>query len=398
MCAALASVALLYKARVLRTDRSAAQLALIGSFFFLVVIFTVSTPAVWVWLSRAVGIENFSGLLSQSSVIALSVCQQLVLLSLTLSRGAARRAAVPRIVLLGVVLGAMVVLFFEAAAHGESPDDFAVVRAHYTPAYLVVYLAAFTLTQIGVGVMGWRYSRLAPSPWLRRGLRLVALSLPFSLCYSVCRAAGIVAAQFGGTGHAWEPAAQIGVALAVCTQTIGWILPDWGPHLTAVADRIRYRRAHRILLPLHRTLTEQVPGPVIPMGRGTDLRTRLYRTLIEIRDAQWELRTWMDEDIAGAARREADRAGFSGEQAAAVVEAAQLRGALAAKARDEPPARPAATPLAACPPELAAELLHQQRVARALGSRVVDRAVTGRAGDAADAGDAGDAAEPRQRA
>lgn len=83
LCAVVAGLALLYKLRVLRTDRSVTQVALLGNFFFLFVTYTVSTPAVWAATSSAVGIVNFSGLLSQSCVILLTACQQIVLLHLT---------------------------------------------------------------------------------------------------------------------------------------------------------------------------------------------------------------------------------------------------------------------------------------------------------------------------
>ncbi|MGG8409545.1 MAB_1171c family putative transporter [Streptomyces sp. 12297] len=370
ICSAVALFAMVYKARVLTTDRSVTQLALVANFLLLFVIFTVSTPSVWPTVSDLVGITNFSGLLTQSCVIVMTACQQLVLLHLMYGARAARRKAVPRVLALALVLAAMAVLFAGAATHGEAPDDFAVARAQYTPAYLAVYLAAFTANQVEIGVMGWRYSRIAPSPWLRRGLRMVALTLPFALVYTCCRTADIIAAQLGGTGHRWEPIAQLGVGVAVIVQTVGWILPDWGPHLTAGADRLRNRRAYRTLTPLHRVLTEAVPEPVIPVSSALDLPTRLYRMLIEIRDAQWALRTWMDPEIARTAETRARQAGLRDEELAAVVEAAQLHGAIEAKRTDRPPERPLDTPVATAPGDLAAELAFQQRLAKAMASPV----------------------------
>ncbi|MCJ0873066.1 MAB_1171c family putative transporter [Streptomyces sp. AP-93] len=373
LCSAVALLALIYKSRVLRTERSVTQAALVANFFLLFVIFTVSTPSVWVATSELVGIANFSGLLTQSCVVIMTACQQLVLLHLTYGPEAARRKAIPRILALGLVLITMAVLFTGATAHGEAPNDFAVTRAQYTPAYLAVYLAAFTANQVEIGVMGWRYSRIAPSAWLRRGLRMVAFTLPFALVYTGCRTADIVAAQFGETGHPWEPAAQLGVGIAVIVQTVGWILPDWGPHLTSAGDQLRYRRAYRVLTPLHRSVTEEVPEPVIPVSPALHLRARLYRMMIEIRDAQWALRTWMDPEVARIAGVEAERVGLCGEELAAVVEAAQLRGAIEAKRRNRPPERPPETPVATAPGDLAAELAFQQRLARAMTSPIAIR-------------------------
>ncbi|MEU7136332.1 MAB_1171c family putative transporter [Streptomyces sp. NPDC046261] len=365
VCAGVAFVALLYKTRVLRTDRSAAQLALTGNFLLLSITYTVSTPVVWVATSRAAGIVNFSGLLTQSCVVLMSACQQLVLLHLTHERATAWRKAVPRLIGLALVLATMVTLFSVATIQREAPNDFALSKAQYYPAYITVYLLAYTANQIDVGVLGWRYAKVAPTPWLRRGLLLIALTLPFALVYSACRAADVVAGQFGTDGRAWEPVAQIAVTIATITKIIGWTLPDWGRHLSTLGDGVRDRLTYRELAPFHRRVTALVPEPVIPLDPRADLRTRLYRTVVEIRDAQWSLRTWMDPAVADAARRRAEAARLRDDDVAAVIEAAQLRAALQAKAAQRPPATHTHAPRVAEPGDLAAELAFQRKLARA---------------------------------
>ncbi|MGW3207770.1 MAB_1171c family putative transporter [Streptomyces sp. NPDC001135] len=363
-CALISLLALVFKLRVIRTDRSPTQLGLVGNFFFLFVTFTLSTPAVWVATSRAVGIVNFSGLLSQSTVILSAACQQLVLLHLSHSRDVAWRRAIPRLAALAVVLLGMVTLFCTASSLGERPDDFALTRAKYYPAYLAIYLLGYAANQIDIGIMGWRYAKIAPTPWLRRGLRLVAVSMPFAMIYTGCRIADIVAAQFDATGHPWEPIAQLAIAGTV-VKTVGWTLPDWGRYLSSAWNWFDLRRTHRELAPLHRAVTAQVPEPVLVLERGADLRTRLYRRVVEIRDAQWALRTWMDPVVADAARGRAAAAGLSGDDLAAVVEAAQLKEALRAKARQREPVEHMNTPRIAQPQDLAAELAFQRKLARA---------------------------------
>ncbi|MFF3322696.1 MAB_1171c family putative transporter [Streptomyces sp. NPDC002889] len=371
--AVIALLALLYKVRILRTERSTVQLALVAHFFFLVVVFTVSTPTVWAWTSRAVGVPNFSGLLTQSGVIVMSACQQLVLLHLTHEPETARRKTAPRLIALGLVLIAMALLFREASFRDEAPRDFALTQATDTPIYLALYLLAYTANQAELGMSSWRYSKIAPSPWLRRGLRLVALSLPLTFLYVGCRSADIIAAQLGFTGRPWEPAAQVGAAVAAAAQTLGWTLPDWGHYMTSLAGHIYHRRAHRALTPLHRQVTAQVPEPVIPLIPHMDLRGRLYRMVIEIRDAQWALRSWMDPAVAHIAREQAEQAGLLGDELAAAVEATQFRAAIEAKTRGIPPGLHVETPLAAEPRDLAAEIVYQRRLARAMSSPFVAR-------------------------
>ncbi len=376
VCAGVAWLALLYKTRVLRTDRSAAQLALTGNFLLLGITYTVSTPVVWVATSRAAGIVNFSGLLTQSCVVLMSACQQLVLLHLTHERATAWRKAVPRLIALALVLVTMVTLFSAATIQREAPNDFALSKAQYYPAYITVYLVAYTANQIDVGILGWRYAKVAATPWLRRGLLLIALTLPFALVYSGCRAADVIAGQFGTDGRAWEPIAQLAVTIATITKIIGWTIPDWGRHLSTLADGVRDRLTYRELVPFHREVTALVPEPVIPLDPRADLRTRLYRTVVEIRDAQWSLRTWMDPAVADAARRRAEAAQLRDDDVAAVVEAAQLRAAIQAKAAQWQPAGHTHAPRVAEPGDLAAELAFQRRLARAFaGSPLVTAAL-----------------------
>ncbi|MFI9626627.1 MAB_1171c family putative transporter [Streptomyces sp. NPDC052042] len=370
LSSAVALVALLYKLRVLRWERSITQIALVAHFFFLFVTFTFSSPPVWVATSELIGITNFSGLLSQSCVVILSACQQLVLLDLTYGPGIALRRARPRILLLTLALITMVGLFMWNTPSREAPHDFAVVLAD-SPAYLVVYLAAYSTNQVAIAVMGWRYSKIAPSLWLRRGLRMVAFALPFALAYAVVRAYGVIAALFGTSAYPWEPIAQVSVAAAACVQTVGWILPDWGPHLTGAVDRLRHWRTYRTLSALHRDLIAHVPEPVLPCAGVRDSRTRLYRLAIDVRDAQWALQTWMRPEVARIAHEEADRAGLLGDAYAATVEAIQLQGAIAAMRQNRPPEQPVDTPTVAAPGDLAAELSYLKQLAEAMVSSVV---------------------------
>lgn len=363
--ASVTLVALLFKLRVLRTDRSPTQIALIGNFFLLFVTFSVSTPPVWTAVSNAVGITNFSGLLTQSAVILNAACQQVVLLSLTHNAEDAWRKTRPRLIGLALILITMIALFTSATSLGERPDDFALAKAQYYPAYLGVYLLGYTANQIDVGVLGWRCAQVAPTFWLRCGLYLIALTLPFVLIYSGCRIADIVAGQFNSSGHAWEPLAQIAVAVATVIHTVGWTAPDWGPVLTRVCERIKDRLAYMQLVALHRAVTAAVPEAVQEMGRDEDLRMLLYRTVVETRDAQWALRTWMTPESGAEAQRRAASFGLEGDDLAAVVEAEQLRSALRAKEFSAQPNSHAPSPRVAEPQDLAAEVKFQRKLARA---------------------------------
>ncbi|MER8001647.1 MAB_1171c family putative transporter [Streptomyces sp. NPDC095613] len=374
LCALISVLALLFKLRILRTDRSPTQIALLANFFFLSVTFTISTPTVWVAVSAQAGIVNLSGLLSQSTVILSAASQQLVLLHLSHDRRTAWRKATPRLVALATILATMVVLFSAATSHQENPDDFAVNHAQYYPLYLGVYLLGYTVNQVDVGILGWRYSKIAPTPWLRRGLVMIAVTMPFAMIYALCRVADIIAGRLGSSGHAWEPIAQVSVSLAVIAKTIGWTLPDWGRHLSRLWLRIQHEIALRQLKPLHEEVTRQTDCMILDLGPRADVRTRLYRLLVEIRDAQWVLRKSMHPCVAVYAEKKAREAGLEGTTLSATIEAAQLKAALQARAVGLKP-HTAPSPLAAEPQELAAEIDFQRRLAHAFRRSPVVREV-----------------------
>ncbi|MEU4891007.1 MAB_1171c family putative transporter [Streptomyces sp. NPDC044780] len=375
--AAISLLAFIYKLRVLRTDPSPMQVALLGNFFFLTITFTISTPPVWVEISQAAGIINLSGLLSQGTVILSAACQQLVLLHLSHERSIAWRKSVPRLAFLALVLTTMVTLFCVASSFGERPDDFAVTNARYYPAYMIVYLTGHTVNQIDVGILGWRYARVAPTRWLRRGFMLIALSVPVQLGYIGSRFADVIAGLLETTGHAWEPAAQIAVTVSTVTKTIGWTIPDWGRHLSRAWAWIDCRRAYHQLAPLHTKVTSYAPDVVLDPG-DVDVRTRLYRLVVEIRDAQWRLRTWMAPAVAEEARKQAAAAGLREEELAATVEAAQLAAAMQAKDHGIRPVEYPNSPLEAEPQDLAAEITFQRKVARAFDASPTVAAVLNR--------------------
>ncbi|MHA4779144.1 MAB_1171c family putative transporter [Streptomyces sp. MSC1_001] len=368
VCAAAALLAFLYKLRVLRTDRSVTQLFLLGNFFLQAIVFTVSTPFVWLTVSRAVDIVNFSGLLTQSCVILITACQQVVLLRLSNDPETAARKARPRLFALGLVLAVMIVLFSMATFSHENPTDFALTKAQLYPSYLLVYLLAYGVSQVDVQILCLRHAKIAPAPWLRRGLRLVGLTMPFVLTYTCCRLADVVAGQFGASGRAWEPVAQWSAALGTVINVVGWTLPDWGRHLSTAWQALDTRRAYRELEALHGSLTDQIPEPVLSLDADAGLRARLYRRMVEIRDAQWALRPWMSPALLVAAERACDERGLTGSERAAVIEATLLRAAVRGKAADDQPLDHDPHPRVIDPQDLSSELRFLRQLAKAFAS------------------------------
>jgi hypothetical protein len=93
------------------------------------------------------------------------------------------------------------------------------------------------------------------------------------------------------------------------------------------------------LYPLWDALRQAVPEIELPPERGMrwDIRYRLHRRVIEIRDAQLVLRPYSRTEVAKLAAAAAEAAGLSTDKAAAVVEAAVIIDSLQARLGGSPP-------------------------------------------------------------
>jgi hypothetical protein len=105
------------------------------------------------------------------------------------------------------------------------------------------------------------------------------------------------------------------------------------------------RRAFRRLAPLRSVLCAAVPevASALPDAQYR-ARFRLYRRVIEIRDATLALGPYRDPEVASAAARDARVAGCKGSELTAVVEAAVLAAAIRAWDTGRPVPQPAGRP------------------------------------------------------
>ncbi|MCO1579762.1 hypothetical protein M8C13_28825 [Crossiella sp. SN42] len=371
-------IALLYKLPDLRRDRrEPGLLALCATFAILTVTYTLFIPAVWAWVDRLLGVPNIGGIINQGMVILLTMAQ----LSVVLRWSDPPEVAWPRIRfrlwLYGLVLAAMAALYTLAATTSVQDDHFALslVRSPYYQVYMGLYLGAYTLGQVDVMRLCWRYAKVAGRPWLRRGLRIAAASSALGLVYSAGRAADVVGGLLNYSGLWWEPVVRVSVGLAALLKVVGWTIPGWGPRLSVALGARDRRRALRELTPLWQALYRSAPDIALvdPLGAGMrqSLEFRLYRKVIEIRDGQLALRPYLDPAVAETARRIGAQAGLSGRELDVAVEAARLRVALRDQAEGHRPERSA--PLTGdSGGDLAEELSWLRQVSRAFsGSPVV---------------------------
>lgn len=239
--------------------------------------------------------------------------------------------------------------------------------------YVVAYVVAQTPAFLNVIRLGMRYAAVADTLVLRVALRMVVAGTALGLVYLVNKA--ILAAS-----PRLDFAYPLGRTTVVSKllPTSAYLLVLTGATLpTLLGWFVRYRR-YRQLGPLWRDLYRADPAIALdPPGLFAvgQLRLRLYRRVIEIRDGLLALRPYRDPDVAAAARDRATRAGLVGQHRDAAVEAATIAAALHLRATGPPPHDHETT--VAGGDDLAAETAFLVLVARAYRAALVDGAPEG---------------------
>ncbi|GAA2385685.1 hypothetical protein GCM10010170_095680 [Dactylosporangium salmoneum] len=323
--------------RDLRRDpANPALIALTLARLFPALSFTFATPALYLAFDRVTGVANLASLMVYLLIVANSVTAQVLLLLWSRPAGTARAAARRRLAGFGVVMAAMVALFLAASHPGEHAIDFDVTFARQwsTATFLVVYLAAFAVGLALSARMTWRFSRVVPQRWLRRGLVLNAVGAGLGLGYAAGKMVSIVARWLGSdaldvVNILWAPVvACVGAILIAVSSS----LPAWAPDAEAAV--VRWRR-YRRLEPLWRAVRDAKPAVVLDPRAGRldrwdprRLDERLYRRVIEIRDGLLAARPGFSEPAAARARARAAAAGLPPEEQDAIAEAARIAPAL----------------------------------------------------------------------
>jgi hypothetical protein len=388
IAAALAWTAVGYKLRDLRRDPQNPTLrAFWISITVMAMMATTSIPPVYWRLENATGFLAIwtTGLI----LLGCAALQTTVLLWTHPPQQAWSKIRV-RLLLFSLAAMIMIALVLRAdndtaranlAAFAENPE-LLYGRTPYVAESIMVCLGMIGYTAADMVWHFLRYARLVDRHWLRRGLRLMAISSMFALAYSLITLASVVALRLDLAIHdRTRPIAALLANSTVLVFIAGSTMPAWGPKLQRL-------RAYRQLRPLWRALCQATPEVVFDapnprrLGRWLipDLDFRLYRRIIEIRDSRLALRPYLDQDAAAAARRLARAAGLHGDALRAVIEASVLADAVYAKA-DGRPAQ--AHPMDDTPGgmDLAGELAWLTEVAKAFAGSPIVAAIAARAND-----------------
>ena len=153
----------------------------------------------------------------------------------------------------------------------------------------------------------------------------------------------MIGSYAGGEEAAGRAATAIAAAQAVAVISIvaGTTSSAWYPPLSRLARQAWLWSAYWRLRPLWAALRQVIPEVTLPRppGMRLNIRYRVDRRVIEIRDAELALRAYSPPEVPGRAETAARCAGLDAGEAVAVAEAAVIVTALAARRDGQPPRR-----------------------------------------------------------
>jgi hypothetical protein len=360
--------------------RDQGRWALTGAFFFSAVGQLVEVSAVAAYVNDLFGVPNLYRLVAYVCATCIGVCEAILVSHWTSPEHPVRRLLRRLAFSAACVAGYLVA--FSVGNDPADPQRFTVdnVRAPAVAVFLLIYVAV-QISYLGdVAVVAWRFSRVAQRRWMRAGLRIAATGGAIGVVEALTKASYVLAGLAGARPEGEETVDSVIVMVASLFLLSGWATPALEPRVAAVRNWLVRYRGNRALYPLWRALFEAMPAIALdpPANRWAavwsprDVRLRTLRRVIEIRDGRLNLAPYVDPRVADVAHRMGTRAGLSGMELDAVVEAARIRAALAALRRGETAASATDLPAIAGFSEIASEIGWLSRVARAFtGSEVV---------------------------
>lgn len=289
--AALAVLWLVVMSGLPRLLGSAPQRAATAFFVFLLLSAPTSLPGVRRTVDSVTGVPDLTILLGHLCTLLAFI----TILELAAGVEAGRRALLRRGQLaFTLVMTGLVTLFLLIPRRLDQPDfGLWQVRHPLVVAYQVLFQTCLGLglsLAVAFLVPYWRTTRRGP---LRTALLLLWLSAAVGLVYVGSRMWYVVGHGFGFLHQVARPVygtvtflllwTALALAGSAALVRVGY----------AVTRHVRHRIAYHRLAALWRTLTDAVPGTVLDPLSGVfptrTFRRRLYRRIIEIRDAQMEL-------------------------------------------------------------------------------------------------------------
>ncbi|MFI7608521.1 MAB_1171c family putative transporter [Micromonospora sp. NPDC049366] len=312
----------------------------------------VLTPDIRSGVDALLGVPNVARLIAHALTMWAATAALCMLVYWTHTPQSTRKAVHGRQVIAVAATAVMAALFVIARAPATNEEFFS-TYAHRWPIalYMIVFGLMLTYTLVDLARLSLRYGRrITNRPVTRLGLRLFAAGGLVALGYSLTIIA-VACLEFFGVDFDWDWTrfSSICQLLGIGLIVIGSVLPGTANASTAALHRAQDAHQCELMEPLWRAIVQT--HPEIPRrrprsrnfwGRWTawtaswmgDGRS-VSRRVLEIRDGYLQLTPWFDSHVTNRAIELGRKAGLSGSELQAVVEAAVVAVALDAKARGE---------------------------------------------------------------
>lgn len=323
--------------RVPSAVRTVKQRALWMAFAALTLSMTLRLPGVMLRLDDWAGVNNLSTLVKHwLGMIAAGAVVDFVVAIARPETG--RRLRVRHYVAL-TAMTVMAVLFAFFVPRPQEVTDFFEHNAGngWATVYYLVFVVYLGIAMATATWLFWDSARYASALWLRTGVRLMGIGTAVGVLYTLVRASYMTSRLVGltdsGSDMTVDNATDALKYMAIGFILVGSSIPAFGVAWRTVQDG----RLHRELQPLWQDLTAVTPDIVLRAGLLRSPRLRLYRRVIEIRDAALALDPYAAPGVRERAQAAALRAGFDPATSPA-AEALWLRAAREAKAGGAAPA------------------------------------------------------------
>jgi hypothetical protein len=342
--AAAGFLCLLRDLPVRRRDTASAFLSLVFMLSMLSFFFALTSTGRM--LDQVLGTANLTVPLSQSCVLGLLACQQVVLTHWG-SPPEVAQATSKRWLAAG--LAAIISLWLLFALFSPTVQRLADFTLYYAPdngyaAYLTLYCTAYTVGELLLARACWRLARRSSRASVRVGLRVVAVGALVTLGSSAVRLGNVIAAAFGISFERWETIAWMCGDGGALLTLVGWLIPTVSDQTKRLRYWIRQHRSYHGLRPLWLAYYSQAPEITLPLDASdrrhlSGITIKLYRRTIEIHDGNLMIGPHLDAEVRESSEARHRANGLIGDELAAAVTADQIKAAITARAQGVHPER-----------------------------------------------------------
>ncbi|WP_461027878.1 MAB_1171c family putative transporter, partial [Streptomyces sparsus] len=310
---------------VLRRGGPPKQRSLWFTFAALTVAMTLRLPDVMTALDGRTGVNNLSTLLKH--LLGVTAAASLLEFVFGMTRADSRVGRRVRLATAGAAQLVLIALFVAMPRETQVADFYETSAGSVTATgYLLVFFGFLGAVMVAAAWLFWGSSRHAGAGWLRTGLRLLGAGTAAGVAYALVRSAYLVLRLTTSADHPSRDAAVSDTTdvlkhVAIALIVVGSSVPAAGVAWQSARYWVHLRR----LRPLWSDLTAAVPEVVLHERLlRRELRLRLHRRVVEIRDALLALQPHVTSAQRDRADEIAEAAGLTGAARRTLADACWL--------------------------------------------------------------------------